>query len=242
MPDLNQVSGADMDSEWHVRRSMVEIGRRVYAKGFVAASDGNLSQRLSGDRLLITPSGSCLGELQPGDLPVVDLAGRFLSGPGRPTSELALHLAVYRFRPDVNAVVHAHPPMANAFSFAGQSLAQCVIPEVVVGFGAIPTTRYATPSSPEGAEVIRDLIRDHDGLLLQRHGSLTVGADLREAYFKLEKIEHAAHVTLLARLLGTVIPLSADELQRLGQVSERMGWGSAADIFKACQVQPPSGG
>jgi L-fuculose-phosphate aldolase len=228
-----------MDSEWHIRRSMVEIGKRIYAKGFVAATDGNLSHRLSGDRLLVTPSGSCLGELQPADLPVVDLSGRFLTGPGKPTSELALHLAVYRFRADVHAVVHAHPPIANAFSFAGESLAQCVIPEVVVGFGTIPTTRYATPSSEESAEVIRDVIRNHDGLLLQRHGSLTVGADLREAYFRLEKIEHAAYITLLARLLGKVIPLSGDELRRLGQVSERLGWGPAEALYQACQVAPP---
>ena len=227
-----------MDSEWHIRRQMVEIGKRVYDKGFVAATDGNLSHRLSGDRVLVTPGGFCLGEMQPTDLAVVDVAGRFLTGPNQPTSELPLHLTVYRIRPDVQAVVHAHPPTANAFSFAGESLEQCVIPEVVVGFGTIPTTRYATPSSEEGAEVVNELIRDHDGLILQRHGSLTVGASLRDAYFKLEKIEHAAHITLMARLLGKVIPLSEDELRRLGRVSERMGWGPAEEIYRACKVNP----
>ena len=226
-----------MDSEWHIRREMVEFGQRIYAKGLVAATDGNLSHRLSGDRLLITPSGSCLGELQPTDLAVVDAAGRILSGPRRPTSELPLHLTAYRVRPDICAVVHAHPPIANAFSFAGESLEQCVIPEVVVGFGTIPTTPYATPSSEEGARVITELIRDHDGLILQRHGTVTVGNCLRDAYFKLEKIEHAAHITLMARLLGRVIPLSTDELRRLGQASERMGWGPAERIVSACGIK-----
>lgn len=228
-----------MDSEWHIRKVMVEIGKRVYGKGFVAATDGNLSHRISGDRVLISPSGFCLGEMQPTDLAVVDLAGRFLTGPHKPTSELPLHLTAYRVRPDINAVVHAHPPTANAFSFAGESLEQCVIPEVVIGFGTIPTTRYATPSCEEGAEVITELIRDHDGLVLQRHGTVTVGLNLRDAYFKLEKIEHAAQITLMARLLGKVIPLSEDELRRLGQVSERMGWGPAEQIHKACNANPP---
>ncbi|MCP4591778.1 MAG: class II aldolase/adducin family protein [bacterium] len=231
-----------MDSEWHIRRQMVEFGKRIYDKGFVAATDGNLSQRLSGDRMLITPSGFCLGEMQPTDLTIVSLAGRFLTGPHKPTSELPLHLATYRHRPDVQAVVHAHPPTANAFSFAGESLEQCVIPEVVAGFGTIPTTCYATPSSEEGAEVIRDFIRDHDGLILQRHGTLTVGADLREAYFRLEKIEHAAQITLMARILGKVIPLNEDELRRLGETSERHGWRPAGAILDACRAVDPSKG
>jgi len=228
-----------MDNEWHIRRQMVAIGKRVYDKGFVAATDGNLSQRLTGDRVLISPSGFCLGEMQPTDLVAVDMTGRHLTGPHKPTSELPLHLAAYGLRPDIQAIVHAHPPTANAFSFAGESLEQCVIPEVVVGFGTIPTTAYGTPSCEEGAQVISELIRDHDGLILQRHGTVTVGKCLRDAYFKLEKIEHAAHVTLMARLLGKVIPLSEDELRRLGQTSERLGWGPASAIYNACKVNPP---
>lgn len=224
-----------MDSEWHIRRQVVEFSKRIYDRGFVAASDGNVSHRLSGDRVLVTPGGFCLGELQLNDLVCVNLAGRFLSGQHKPTSELGLHLAVYRIRTDVNAVVHAHPPIANAFSFAGQTLDQCVIPEVVLGFGVIPTTEYATPSSEEGPCVVQKLIRDHDALLLQRHGSLTVGPDLRDAYFKLDKLEHAARITLAARQLGTVIPLSADELARLGAVRERLGIGSAQDVYEACR-------
>ena len=228
-----------MNNEWDIRRQIVEISKRIYDKGYVAASDGNVSHRLTGDRVLVTPGGSCLGELRPNDLVCVSSAGTSLGGRGRATSELALHLAVYQIRPDVNAVVHAHPPIANAFSFAGQTLDQCVIPEVVLGFGAIPTTAYATPSSDEGPRVIRELIRDHDALLLQRHGSLTVGPNLRDAFFKLDKIEHAARTTLAARQLGAVIPLSPDEIRRLGVVRERAGLGPAQELFEICARRSP---
>jgi L-fuculose-phosphate aldolase len=228
-----------MNNEWDIRRQIVAISKRVYDRGYVAASDGNVSHRLAGDRVLVTPSGSCLGELQPNDLACVGLAGQSLGGRQRPTSELPLHLAVYAMRPDVSAIVHAHPPIANAFSFAGQKLDQCVIPEVVLGFGAIPTTPYATPSSEEGPRVIGELIRDYDALLLERHGSLTVGANLRDAFFKLDKLEHAARTTLAARQLGAVIPLSQDELQRLGEVRERMGLGSAHELFEICARRSP---
>lgn len=223
-----------MNSEWQVRRQIVDISKRVYDRGFVAATDGNVSHRLSGDRVMVTPSGSCLGELDPTDLACVSLSGRFLDGRSKPTSELALHLTVYAMRPDVEAIIHAHPPIANAFSFAGQTLEQCVIPEVVAGFGTIPTTEYATPSTEESAHVIRALIRNHDAILLQRHGSLTVGPNLRDAFFKLDKLEHAAQITLAARQLGAVIPMSQDELRRLGEMRERLGGRPAHELIAAC--------
>ena len=211
-------------SEWQLRREIVDIGRRVHAQGLVAATDGNISARVMGDRMFITPGGTCLGELSPGHLLYVDFDQHVLAGQGQPSSELALHLEVYRQRPDVQAVIHAHPPVTNAFSFAGLSLADPVIPEVVVAFGTIPTTEYATPSSEEGPRVIRQLIKVHDVLVLQRHGSLTVGADLSEAYRKLEKLEHAAKTVLAARQLGPLRELSADELHRLAVVAEKLGY------------------
>jgi L-fuculose-phosphate aldolase len=214
-----------MSSEWNIRRKIVEIGRRAYEQGFVAATDGNISVRTMGDRLFITPSGSCLGELQPDDLLYVDFVGRVLAGRGRPSSELDLHLEAYRRRPDVQAVIHAHPPVTNAFGFAGVSLAAPVIPEVVVAFGTIPTTEYATPSSEEGPQAIRDLVKHHDVMVLQRHGSLTVGSDLTDAYRKLEKLEHAAKTILATRLLGRVRELTPDELDRLTEVAARLGYG-----------------
>ena len=212
-------------SEWQLRRQIVDIGRRVYQRGLVTATDGNISARVMGDRMFITPSGTCLGELNPRDLLYLDFERRVLAGRGTPSSELALHLEVYRQRPEVQAVIHAHPPITNAFSFAGLSLADPVIPEVVVAFGTIPTTEYATPSSEEGPLVIRQLIKTHDVLILQRHGSLTVGANLSEACHKLEKLEHAAETILAARQLGQVRELSGDELNRLAVVAEKLGYG-----------------
>ncbi len=228
-----------MPADWQLRRDICDIGRRIYDHGFVAATDGNLSVRVMGDRMFITPSGSSLGELRPADLVYMDFDRRILAGPRNPSSELALHVAVYRARPDVAAVVHAHPPTVNAFSFAGVSLADCVIPEVVVSLGSIPTTDYGTPSTDEGPRVIESLIRDHDAIVLQRHGSLTVGPTLLEAYRKLENLEHSAQVLLAARQLGGVKPLSEDELRRLGELRERFGLGSADSIFRACPPRHP---
>lgn len=217
-----------MSFEWKLRREMVETGRRVHEQGFVAATDGNISVRLMGDRMLITPSGVALGELKPADLVYMDFERRVLAGGKKPSSELALHIEVYRRRPDVYAVVHAHPPMANALSFAdSQALAARVIPEVVVAFDTIPTTEYATPSTDEGPAAIRQLITRHDAIVLQRHGSLTVGTDLRDAYLKLEKLEHAAQILAAAGKLGPVRELSEDELDRLAVVREKLGYGLA---------------
>ncbi len=223
-----------MNGAWQLRRDLVDFAARTYQRGLVAATDGNLSVRLPANQLLVTPSGLCLGDLRPDDLCVVSLDGRFLNGPHKPTSELALHLEVYRQRSDVQAVVHAHPPTINAFSFAGHTLDPCVIPEAVVGLGRVPTTPYATPSSDEGPRAIRDLIRDNDALIMQRHGSLTVGRTIREAYFRTEKMEHAAEILLKARQLGPIVPMSDDEVARLGAIAESRGWCRADDIRRAC--------
>ena len=221
---------AERRQEAELRAEVVRISRLMWEKGFVAASDGNVSARLGRDRLLATPSGHSKGFLSTADVVLCDLEGRpvrssYQSGSKRePSSEILLHLAVYRHRADVRAVVHAHPPTAIAFSIAGISLAQCVLPEVVVNLGTVPTTAYATPSSLEGPQVIRDLIRDHDALILDRHGTVTVGETLFEAYMKLEKVEHLAKVTLAARQLGRVGLLPPEEVQKLIEVRrEKLG-------------------
>jgi L-fuculose-phosphate aldolase len=220
--------------EWQLRKTIVEIGALVHSHGFVAASDGNISVRLGPDRVLITPSGLSLGRLRPQDMVVIDAAGRALSGARKPSSEYRLHLMIYEERADVRAVVHAHPPVANGFTFAGVSLADCVIPEVVATIGVIPTSEYATPSTVEGANVARGLIRDYDVIMLQRHGSVTVGPTLLDAYHKLEKLEHSAQVLLTARTLGKVQPLSQEEVAKLARLREDMGLGSGKDVFRVC--------
>lgn len=225
-----------MASEWQLRREIVEIGKRTYDKGFVAATDGNISTRVMGDKLLITPSGCCLGELKPEHLIYIDFDEKILSGKSKPTSECPMHLAAYRERPDINAVIHAHPPITTGFTIAGESLAQCVIPEVVLIFGTIPTTRYATPSTEEGAEVIETLIKEHDALILDRHGTLTVGKDLLDAYRKLEKVEYCAYVTLTARQLGKIKTLSVEEVNRLDILRKQLGYNDKISLCEQCGI------
>lgn len=210
-------------NEREIRNQIVDICRRMYEKDFVAAGDGNVSVKLSADRFLTTPSGKHKGYLRSDELVVVNAKGDKISGTLSPSSELPMHLCAYEKRPDIGAVIHAHPPISTAFSIAGISLAQCILPEVVLSLGSIPTTRYATPTTEEGAEVIQEYIADYDALILQRHGSLTVGKDLDAAYMKLERIEHAAEVTYHARNLGHAHPLSRQQVARLLQARGKMG-------------------
>ena len=178
-------------TEHELRREMIRVGRLIWERGFVAATDGNLSARIGANRLLVTASGMSKGFLSDEDLVIISLDGKPVSSyrgrDARPSTEIAMHLEVYRQRPDVNAVIHAHPPLATAFSIAGVSLARCVIPEVIVTMGGIPTAEYATPGTPEVPASIQGAIRDYDALILAHHGSLTVGNTLWEAYLRLEK-------------------------------------------------------
>lgn len=212
---------SERQKEPALRDEVVRVCRMMWEKGFVAASDGNVSVRLGKQHLLTTPSGMSKGFLSAADVVQIDMEGQPVgftphgAKPPKPSSEILLHLEVYRQRPDVEAVVHAHPPLAIAFTIAGISLTQCVLPEVVINLGSVPTTAYATPSSPEGPVVIRELIRNHDALIIDRHGSVTVGKSLFDAYMKLEKVEHLAHVTLAARQLGHVSELPPEEVRKL---------------------------
>lgn len=212
-----------MHTERELRAEVAKICRLMYEKDFVAASDGNVSVRLSKNRLLTTPSGLSKGFLTPDQLVVTNFAGEKLSGKLKPSSEIRMHLCVYEERPDINAVIHAHPPLCTAFSIAGVSLAKCILPEVVLTLGSVPTTRYATPTTAEGPEVVKEHIKDYDAIILDRHGSLTVGEDLMSAYMKLEKIEHAARVTLYARQLGNVNLLTKDQIQKLHRARKELG-------------------
>ena len=227
------------------RKEIVRVCRLLHEKGYVAATDGNVSVRLGKNRILSTPSGFSKGFLAPEQLVVTDLEGRKIpsrepaSRDLKPTSELPMHLEAYRQRPDICAVIHAHPPICVALSIAGISLARCLLPEVVVTLGLIPTVEYATPSSAEGPRAIRDLIANHDALVIQRHGTLTVGKDPFDAYLKLEKMEHAAYVTLLLRQLGRETPLPPAEVAKLLQMRREKGLareGEEEDFCASCGV------
>ena len=208
-----------------LREEIAFVCRRMYDKDLICAGDGNVSARLAPDRILITPSGIHKGFLQPEQLMVVNQRGDVIDGSGfRPTSELLMHLEAYHQREDIGAVVHAHPPIAIALSIAGVDQDAYVLPEVIVTLGRIPTTAYATPSSSENADAIRSLIRDHDALLLQRHGSLTVGATPMEAFMRLETVEQNARMRYMLATLGVDDPtLALPEVGKLLRQRERLG-------------------
>jgi L-fuculose-phosphate aldolase len=229
------------EQEW--REEIIRVCRLLHEKGYVAATDGNVSVRLSKNRILSTPSGFSKGFLAPEQLVVTDLEGKKIpahepaSRELEPTSELLMHIEAYRQRPDINAVIHAHPPICVALSIAGISLAKCLLPEVIVTLGLIPTAEYATPSSAEGPGVIRDLIVNHDALIIQRHGTLTVGKDPFDAYFKLEKMEYAAHVTLILHQLGREALLPRTEVAKLLRIRREKGLakeGEEEEFFACC--------
>ncbi len=212
-----------MHSEWEIKKLMVEIGQRVWTRGFVAANDGNFSVRLSENRILTTPTGVSKGFMTTEMIVKVDARGKVLEGNRRykPSSELPMHLEVYRQRPDVQAVVHAHPPFATAFAVAGIPLDQCVLPEAVLTLGAVPIAPFALPSTEEVPLSIRDLIRQSDVILLENHGALTVGPDLLSAYYKMETLEHTAKILFNAMQLGRINVLSEENRQRLIALREK---------------------
>src|SRR6478609_7921424 len=238
-----------MTTESQLRADIVEIGRRMYARGYTASNDGNISVRIAPDRLLMTPKSVCKGFMTPDMMCVTDLNGKKISGDRDPSSEALMHLEVYRQRPDVNAVVHAHPPTATGFAVAGIPLDRAVLAEVLTTLGSIPIAEYATPSTKELPEAVRKYIRAHDGMLLANHGALTVGTDLYSAYYKMETIEHFAHISLVARMLGRENLISREEVLRLQELRGTYGIKAPAPICadtaedESCQVvQAPAGG
>ncbi len=203
-----------------LRQEIVRVCRMLHRKNYLAATDGNVSVRL-GDQILLTPSGENKGMMEEDQVITVDLEGRLLAGTGRPTSELRMHLLVYELRPEAGAVVHAHPPYATACTLAGISLLEPILPEVVITLKGIPTAAYATPGTEEVPKAIRELIQEFDAILLSRHGAMTLGQDVMDAYNKMEKLEHTARVVLAARLQGPVSPLSASEVEKLRLLREK---------------------
>jgi L-fuculose-phosphate aldolase len=217
-------------SEEQLRADIVEVGRRLYARGYTASNDGNISVRLDAGRLLMTPTSVCKGFMDPQMMCVTDLDGRKLAGDRHPSSEMQMHLEVYRQRPDVEAVVHAHPPIATAFAVAGIPLDRAVLAEVVTTLGSVPIAEYATPSTRELPEAVRKYVKAHDGMLLANHGALTLGADLFSAYYKMETIEHFAKISFAARMLGGERLLSHDEVMRLQGLRGTYGISAPAPI------------
>jgi L-fuculose-phosphate aldolase len=221
-----------MDSTEQLRREIVEVGRRLWTRGFVASNDGNISARIGSDRLLMTPSGVSKMDMTPEMMVVTDLDGTIVSAPPdrKPSSEILMHLVAYAERPDVGAVVHAHPPISTGFAVAGIPLDRAVLAEVVTTLGSIPIAEYGTPSTRELAEAVRPYLRAHDAVLLANHGAVALGKDVFSAYYKMETIEHFARISLVARQLGREHLLSRQEVDRLQQLRGSYGIASPAPI------------
>jgi L-fuculose-phosphate aldolase len=209
-------------SDQEIRQQLVEIGRRMYEKSFVAANDGNLSYRVADNHILTTPTGVSKGFMSPQQMVVVDIDGKVLNG-GKPSTELLMHLFFYRERQDVNAVVHAHPIFSTGFATAGLSLEDCVAAEIITTLGSIPLAKYGTPSTPELADTLRPYVHTCDAFLLANHGVVTVGKDLDEAYYKLERVEHYAHIIFVARQLGGEKKLPEAAVEKLFSIRGTYG-------------------
>src|SRR5262245_11468428 len=219
-----------MSAEEQIRADIVEAGRRMYAHGYVASNDGNISARLDDRRLITTPKSVSKGFMTPDMMVIVDYEGRKISGDRDPSTELPMHLEVYRNRPDVSAVVHAHPPLATGFAVAGIPLTRAVLAEVITTLGSIPIAAYGTPSTAELPEAVRKYIKAHDGMLLANHGAVTCGPDVMAAYYKMETIEHFATISLVARMLGREHLISREEVERLQGLRGMYGIPSPAPL------------
>src|SRR5262245_29697899 len=206
------------DTEQTLRHEIVRIGRLLYDRGLIVAGEGNISARLGDESIITTPSGACKGMLDPQELVIVDLEGQARSGGRRPSSELQMHLAVYQHRPDVRAVVHAHPPIAVACTLAEVRMDECVLPEMLLTLGAVPTAPFALAGTHEMYEAIAPLLPHHNAILLTHHGALTVGETLIRAYMRMEQVEQIAKIMLAAHQLGGARPLPPEQLARLEEL------------------------
>jgi L-fuculose-phosphate aldolase len=205
------------------REDIVQIGKLVFQKGWVAANDGNISLRMDAERILATPTGVCKGMLSVDDLIIVDNQGNKISGRLERTSEIAMHLQIYQLRPDIKAVVHAHPPVATGFATAGKPLNLGLLPEVVISLGCVPIAEYGLPGTPALTEPMLPLIPKYDALLMANHGAVCYGEDVFKAYFRMETMEHFARIQLVAELLGGPKVLPREEVDKLLDSRTRYG-------------------
>jgi L-fuculose-phosphate aldolase len=214
-----------MQNEQDIRRQIVDIGRRVYENGYVAASDGNISARLPDGAFVTTPTMVCKGRMSESDLVRVDLEGRKLRPEERnPSSEFSMHREIYRLRPDVRAIVHAHPPFGTGFAVANVPLDKPLLSEVILTLGCVPLTTYGTPSTHELVDSLTPFIPHHDALLLANHGAVAYGKDLEAAYARMETLEHFAKIALIAKLVGQPQELPPEAIGKLLDVRERSGY------------------
>jgi L-fuculose-phosphate aldolase len=216
-------NGVPRISEFKLKEQMCDVGRRSWLKGFCAGNEGNHSYRIGENRFLCTPTGISKGNLKPDDLCVVDSDGKQVSGKRKRTSEILMHLAIYKARPDVKCVIHSHPPHATAFAVAGVELPTCIHPEAEVFLGAVKTAKYVTPGDTRLGESILPYVKDANTIVLQNHGVVCFDTDLEQCYYKLEIVDAYARILILAKQVGSIRPLDGDEMKQLLDLKAKFG-------------------
>lgn len=217
------ISHGAVKSEEEHRQDLCAVGRWIYERGYVASTDGNMSVRLGADRILTTPTCMSKGMMTPQDMVITDMSGQRVSGTRKPSSELQMHLLIYRLRPDVNAVCHAHPVTATGYAAAGIALDKPILCELIIGLGCIPVARYGTPGTSELTAAIEPFVHAHNAILMANHGVVTYGPDLLTAFHRMETTEHFARVALVTELLGKQNVLSNSDVEKLHVARVRYG-------------------
>jgi len=202
-------------SEEKLREEIARFCGLIYEKGYVASTDGNVSVRLSDGNIMCTPTMSNKGFVKPADMVVIDIKGKKIKGERKQSSEMAMHLLIYEMRPDTHAVVHAHPPCATAYAAAGIPLNKALISEVVLALGCIPLAEYGTPGTPELTNQLRPFVQNFDALLMANHGVVTYGANLEDAFNRMDTVEHFAKISIYTKILGRERLLSSEDVEKL---------------------------
>ena len=209
------------DEEERLKKKIVEISRRLYEKGFMEGAGGNVSAKLPNSQIILTtPSGVCKGYLSSSDIVKIDYEGKIIEGKLKPTSETPMHTSIYKARPDINAVIHAHPPFCTGFACAGMPIDSSIFPEAIVMVGEVALVEYATPGTNDLAMKVSEAAKMHDALLLQNHGTVTLGVSLEEAYLKTEVLEETAHILLISTLLGGYKSLPEAEVKKIKLIAK----------------------
>ena len=233
------------------RKLIIEVGRLMYERAYVVSSDGNVSIRLDDNRVIASPTMTCKGRMTEEMLAITDMDGKALNEK-KASSELEMHLLIYRMRPDVKAVCHAHPPHGSAFAVAGLALDEPILSEVVLTLGCVPLTAYGTPSTNELTDSMKPFVAHHNALLMANHGAVAYGDDLWQAFDRLETLEHTAKISILSRALGGANNLPPDSIEKLIRIREKAGYltdsarcqscGYLADTDISCDVHSDSNG
>ncbi len=219
--------------ENNARKLIIEIGKLLYERSYVVSSDGNVSIRLDENRVLATPTMTCKGRMTEDCLAITDMDGKALNDK-KASSELAMHLLIYKMRPDIKAVCHAHPPNGTAFAVAGLAIDQPILSEVILTLGCVPLTTYGTPSTDELTESMKPFVEHHNALLMANHGAVAYGEDLWQAFDRLETLEHTAKIAILAKTLGGANDLPKDAISKLINIREKAGYLPEAARCQSC--------